>query len=101
MAYRPDRDESEHIIRMLVDRYPQTFFEEPRQRQPLKKTILDDLINDGFPVAREPLNAAVDWYQSHFGYHYALQAGAKRIDLHGKAASTVTQKEALAARCDI
>jgi sRNA-binding protein len=98
VAYHPDRDESENIVRMLVDNYPQTFFQEPRQRRPLKKTIVNDLIEDGFAVAREPLEAAVQWYQSHFSYHYALQAGAKRIDLHGKTVGTVTEGEAIKAQ---
>jgi ProP effector len=97
-AYRPDRYESEQLIQMLVETYPQCFFEVPRQRRPLKKNILNDLINDGFPVARKPLGCAIDWYQSHYGYHYALQAGAERIDLNGKAAGKVTQHEATAAQ---
>jgi len=34
-SYRPAREESEHIIHMLVDKYPQCFFEQPSQRRPL------------------------------------------------------------------
>jgi sRNA-binding protein len=95
---RPSREESEHIIRMLVDKYPQTFFQEPRQRRPLKKDIVIDLQDDGFAVAPGPLKKAVDWYQSHFGYHYSLQAGSPRIDLNGKAVAKVTSQEAMKAK---
>jgi sRNA-binding protein len=94
MYYRPDRDESEGIIGNLVKHYPQTCFSVPQQRRPLKKTIIDDLVNDGFPVAHEPLAAAIDWYQSHFGYQHALLVGAERIDLRGKGVAKVTEKEA-------
>jgi len=41
--------------------------------------------------------AALDWYKSHFAYHYQLQAGAERIDLSGNAAGKVTEQEALKA----
>jgi sRNA-binding protein len=97
MAYR-DRSESEHVIRMLAEKYPQCFFEEPKLRRPLKKTIVSDLTDDGFPVARELLAVAVEWYQSHFAYHYRLEAEAERIDLNGKAVGKVTEKEALDAQ---
>jgi sRNA-binding protein len=95
MLYRPGRDETEAVIGNLAKHYPQTFFLVPQQRRPLKKTIVDDLIEDGFPVAREPLMAAVDWYKSHFGYRYAMQAGAERIDLYGKSVGKVTEREAM------
>jgi sRNA-binding protein len=98
MDYRPTREDSEHTIRLLVDRYPKCFFADPQQRRPLKKNILADLQKDGVPVARELLASAVDWYRSHFGYLYALQAGAKRIDLFGKETGTVTEQEQYAAQ---
>jgi sRNA-binding protein len=93
MSYRPTREESEHVIRKLANDYPKCFFEDPKQRQPLKKTILADLEKDGFPAAHELLEAALDWYQSHFAYQYALQAGTSRIDLQGKKVSSVTEQE--------
>jgi sRNA-binding protein len=101
MSYRPIREESEHTIRLLVDRYPKCFFADPQQRRPLKKNILADLQKDGVPVARELLVPAVDWYRSHFGYLHALQAGAKRIDLSGKETGTVTEQEQYAAQIKI
>jgi sRNA-binding protein len=100
MAYLPNRDESEQTIRLLAERYPKCFFFDPRQRKPLKRGIVLDLEKDGFPEAAYAARA-VDWYQSHFGYQYALQAGVKRIDLHGKEVGTVTEQEQYAAQTKI
>jgi sRNA-binding protein len=91
--YRPNREESEAIIRMLADRYPKCFFENSRLRRPLKRNILADLEQAGFPAAHDLIRAAVDRYEGHFGYLYALQAGTKRIDLDGKEVGTVTESE--------
>jgi ProQ/FINO family len=63
IAYRPTRDESEEIIRMLCEHYPKCFFEEPRRRLPLKKNITTDIIKDGdFDVSPEMIGAAMEWY---------------------------------------
>ena len=97
MTCLPNRDESEHAIQLLADRYPKCFFVIPQQRKPLKKNIVLDLQNDGVPVAYELLASAIHWYQTHFGYLYALQAGVRRIDLHGKEADAVTEQEQYAA----
>jgi sRNA-binding protein len=78
---------------MLAEKYPKAFFEEPRQRRPLKKNIITDLEKDSFPAARELMVAALDWYQNHFGYLGSLQAGVKRVDLHGKEVDTITEQE--------
>jgi len=83
---------------MLAEHYPKCFFEDPKLRQPLKKNILADLQKDGAPAAYELLSAAVAWYQSNYNYEYALQVGAKRIDLDGRAAATVTEQEAREAK---
>jgi sRNA-binding protein len=98
MSYRPSREESENIIHKLATDYPKCFFEDPKLRQPLKKSIMIDLEKEGLPVARELLEAAVDWYQSHFAYQYALEVGVPRLDLHGKKVSTVTELEYRAAQ---
>jgi sRNA-binding protein len=90
---RITRQDSEEVVSMLAEKYPKCFFEDPKMRRPLKFNIIADLQQDGFPVAPELLSAGVDWYQSHFGYQHALQAGAKRIDLNGKEVGTVTKKE--------
>jgi ProP effector len=97
MSYRPNREENEETIRMLVDRYPKCFFADPRLRRPLKKNITADLQQDGFPATYELIAGAVEWYQSHFGYQYSLETGARRINLNGKEVGTVTEQEHLAA----
>jgi ProP effector len=92
-SYRPNRDECDAIIAALAKRYPACFFEEPKLRRPLKKNILTDLHEDGVQFTAEETAAAVKWYESHFAYQYALQAGAKRVDLTGREAGTVTPAE--------
>src|SRR5262245_49692147 len=100
-AYRYNREESEAVIRMLTDRYPKCFFQNPKLRRPLKRNIQADLELAGFPAAHEVITAALDWYKSHFGYQYALQAGAKRIDLEGNEVGTVTESEQAGAQKEI
>jgi sRNA-binding protein len=92
-AYRFMRDEIEHAITQLAEKYPKCFFEDPKLRRPLKKNIIADLQHDGFGVASELITAGVDWYESHLSYQYALEVGAKRIDLNGKEVGTVTDLE--------
>jgi ProQ/FINO family len=65
---------------------------------PLKQNIAADLQDDGFPAAYELIVSAVGWYMRHFAYQYALQAGAKRINLNGKEVGTVTEQEWLKAQ---
>lgn len=98
MIYQVSRDENEATIRQLANKYPKCFFEDPHQRLPLNKSIAIDLQNDGFPAAYELIVSAIAWYMKHFAYQYALQAGAKRIDLNGKEVGTVTEQEYLAAQ---
>ena len=105
MIYRVKREESEEGVRILAKTYPRCFFEQPEQRRPLKKNIIDDLIKDGAPMAPELITASVEWYQTHLGYQLCLLAGRKRVDLHGKEGNAVTeyehriaQKKALAIR---
>jgi sRNA-binding protein len=95
IAYRPTRDESEEIIRMLCEHYPKCFFEEPRRRLPLKKNITTDIIKDGdFDVSPEMIGAAMEWYTGHIGYDYATAiTGAKRIDLEGNPVGTITKQD--------
>ena len=93
MSYRLNRDVRDLIVAKLAANYPACFFAEPRSRRPLKKDILADLHAAGFPFTREETAEAVDWYKSHFSYRYAVQAGAKRVDLDGGEAGTVTLAE--------
>jgi sRNA-binding protein len=93
------QDDNNQFILMLVDHYPKCFFEEGRLRRPLKQDIIIDIKKDtSFDVTPEKITAAVQWYQSHIGYDYNTIAGAKRIDLQGRDAGTVTEQEALAAK---
>jgi sRNA-binding protein len=98
--YRPSRTDNEEVIRMLCKHYPACFFEEARQRRPLKKNIAADIISDhDFAVAPEMIKAAVEWYGSHISSDYAMSvAGTKRVDLDGHEVGTVTKQEALFAK---
>ena len=87
----PNRTGSEDIIQMLAQRFPKCFFESPKLRRSLKKDILADFQLEGF--ASPTFRLAIAWYEGNFGYQYALQAGAKRIDLDGKEVDTVTEQE--------
>jgi sRNA-binding protein len=101
IPYRPTRTDSENVIRMLCDHYPKCFFEDPKQRRPLKQDIATDIIADpDFNVVHEGIAAALDWYKQHIGYRgFAMSnAGARRIDLDGREVGTVTEQEAIAAR---
>jgi sRNA-binding protein len=100
-TYRATREDNENIIRMLLENYPACFFNDPRQRRPLKKNIAADVIADKIlQVADEAIIAAITWYQSNIGYEgFAMSvAGAKRINLKGIEVGTVTQSEALEAQ---
>jgi sRNA-binding protein len=96
-----NREMKEATIERLAEAYPRCFFADPKQRIPLKKSIIDDLLKDGFPVAKELLVASVEWYQSHMRYQYALVTGAPRVDLLGKTGSKVTEQEHKAAQKQI
>jgi sRNA-binding protein len=98
MSYRYNRQEIESAIELLVELYPKCFFLDPEKRRPLKHNIVADLTKDGVTLAHELLRASINWYESHFGYQYSLEAGAKRIDLHGKEDGTVTEQEQRNAR---
>jgi sRNA-binding protein len=100
MTPRFTRDEHEQVIHMLCDHYPKCFFEDSRQRRPLKKNIAADIIKDpNFEVDPDRISAAIDWYKSHIGYDYGLATiGVKRLDLSGVEVGTVTEAEAITAR---
>jgi sRNA-binding protein len=87
------RENCERAIEDLARVYPQTFFAHPAHRLPLKSGIADDVQRDGFPLPAGEIPAVIAWYQSNFGYQYSIQAGAKRIDLHGKPVAVVTPAE--------
>lgn len=69
----------------------------------MKKDIVIDIRNDKtFDVDPEVIRAAIGWYKTHIGYQIAeATAGAKRIDLNGNVAGTVTEPEALGAQQEV
>lgn len=93
MALRFEREDIEDAIEKLAEHYPKCFFVDSHLRQPLKKNIAADLEKDGAPLSPELISAAINFYQNHFDYMRAIEAGAKRLDLNGKSAGTVTELE--------
>ena len=95
-----DRDDRERAVEVLCETYPKAFFANPRQRQPLKHGILQDIIanlteHPDCELKFHDIDDAVDWYRSHVGYHQACAvAGTPRINLKGERAGTVTASEA-------
>ena len=98
--YPYSRYDVEEFVRMLSTHYPKCFFEEGRQRRPLKLGIATNIIADkDFDANPELIAAGVDWYISHISYQISLSvAGSKRIDLDGCEVGTVTEQEAIAAQ---
>src|SRR5713226_9538187 len=94
-SYSYNRQETEAAIRILCKRYPKCFFEDPHLRRPLENNIISDLEKDGAPLEYDLLVRAVEFYQTHFGYRYNIQAGARKINLDGKEVSIVTESEFL------
>jgi sRNA-binding protein len=88
------RDERDAGVEILATKYPACFFLQSQMRRPLKRAILSDLIKDTAPAERELLTVSLQWYMEHFGYHYSLRPGAKRVDLNGKEVGVVTETEA-------
>lgn len=99
-----EKQDHTHVIRMLADAYPKTFFIEPRRRVPLKVKIEQDITadlanNKDNELRFYNIEAAVDWYRSHIGYHMACGTpGNGRLDLTGRAIAKVTEAEARAAQ---
>jgi hypothetical protein len=89
------REQLEDCIHYLANKYPACFFEEPRMRRPLKKSIASDLEKDG--VSQEVMSA-LSYYMRNWGYQNCLQAGVERVDLDGKKAGVVTEQEHMEAQ---
>jgi len=92
-VYGQDHNE---VIRVLEEHWPRCFFDDPRQRRPIKKNILVD-IEAQKPKELEPYDiaAAIDWYCGHYAYWKVLaMPGNQRIDLDGKPVDRVTELEA-------
>ena len=67
-TYKYTADENRQVIRMLCEQYPACFFEEGRQRRPLRSNIAADIIlAKDLKVAEDLIHAAVGFYHSHEG----------------------------------
>jgi sRNA-binding protein len=97
VAYHYLRNEIDTTIEMLAMKYPKCFFADHRMRLPLKKNIEADLETDGAKIDPYLLTQTLEWYQSSWGYLYAVIGGKPRIDLNGKEVASVTQQERAAA----
>ena len=86
------REQLEDFVSELVFSYPKCFVTDSRLKRPLKKNIMLDLEKDKF-LDDEKREAAIAFYTRDWNYERKLEAGAKRIDLDGKEAGTVTETE--------
>ena len=95
--FKQDHNE---IIARLAHLFPKTFFENPRQRAPLKIDIVSDIEKQGCAeLIGVDLGEAVEWYISHIGYAYCMATpGKARVDLDGNQVSKVTEQEASVAQ---
>ena len=88
----------EEWLPALIARYPQTFFEDPRQRKPLKIGVHKDILaDDANELASYQLTSALRWYTGALGYQLSIQENADRINLAGEVAGQVSADDATAA----
>ncbi len=93
-----NRRAREEWLPALIAKYPDTFFEDPRKRKPLKVGIhLDVLADETNALANYQLTSALRWYTGAYGYQLALKEGVARVDLSGAASGAVTAEDAKAA----
>ncbi len=81
----------------LVEEFPQAFFREPAQVQPLKKGIAKD-IRATFSPSSYVLHSALHFYMTRPAYLRALAEGRPRIDLAGQCVESVSPEEQEQAR---
>lgn len=81
----------------LVEKFPQAFFREPTQVQPLKKGIAKD-IRVTFSSRSYVLHSALHFYMTRPAYLRALAEGRPRIDLSGQCVESVSPEEQQQAR---
>ena len=88
------------VIAMLIERFPQAFSLDERQKKPLKVGIFRDLMLalDG-SVNEFALSTALAAYCSTLGYLKRCREGRKRINLAGEWVGEVSAAEAKFARC--
>jgi sRNA-binding protein len=82
-----------HALRAeLFDTFPQVFFREPAQVQPLKKGIAQD-IRAVLSASSYVVHGALHWYMEQTAYLRALAEGRPRIDLLGQGVGSVSPAE--------
>ena len=92
-----DRDDLDRAVEALCEAYPKAFFDNPRQRRPLKHNIAKDIhadvaANPGSELAFYDIDATLGWYCSNVGYQKGSSvAGTARLSLNGTKAGTVTR----------
>ena len=87
------------VFALLYERFPRTFFADPKKKRQLKVGILKDLIEVlGDSVHRHYLQTALKYYASGFTYLKQQRAGAERVDLNGTVVGKVTKEEEERAR---
>jgi ProP effector len=80
------------VIKLLCDRFPQTFSR--RDPWPLKVGLHTDLLAELSDTVRaRDLKTALRAYTSSARYLRSLSAGAYRVDLDGRPAGTVTPED--------
>ena len=85
------------VIKLLCERFPQTFSR--CGCQPLKVGVYDEALAAlGDAVQPCDLQSALRAYTSNAGYLRALSAGACRVDLDGNPAGTVTAEDEAVAK---
>jgi sRNA-binding protein len=86
------REQLEGLVELLAGEFPKAFFLQPSLKQPLKKNVILDLAKAN--VLDDAMRAAaLSFSQGDLAYERCLQAGAARIDLHGREVGTVTESE--------
>jgi ProP effector len=92
-------DLTEKLIERLALVYPQTFFADPAQRQPLKIGIHGDILADAaHNLSPTEVRRAIGCYCGSSAYRAAVVEGAIRVGLDGEAAGEVTAAAAAVAK---
>lgn len=88
----------EEWLPALIERFPQTFFGDPKARKPLKIGVHKDILAlDDNKLAAYQLTSALRWYTGALGYQLSIKQGEARIDLQGEASGEVSAEDESAA----
>jgi sRNA-binding protein len=92
-----NRRAREEWLPALCLKYPKAFFEDPRERQPLKVGIHQDILaEESNTLAAYQLTSAMRWYTGAYGYQLSLKEGTMRVDLAGEDTVAVNAADAVA-----